>query len=99
MDHQKRYVCYHNVSFVSLLRNNQQLTFFYRLFDNAGMSGVTDEANSRGLYMAVNFTNMSVSLIQDFEPYDLAISESQGSVQLQPDGNFLVGCVLKYCSF
>lgn len=44
--------------------------------------------------MAVNFTNMSVSLIQDFEPYDLAISESQGSVQLQPDGNFLIGCVL-----
>ncbi|KAE9406703.1 hypothetical protein BT96DRAFT_987257 [Gymnopus androsaceus JB14] len=61
------------------------------LFDNAGEFGVTDEANSRGLFLALNFTNMSVSLIQEFEPHNTTLSQSQGSVQLQPNGNFLVG--------
>ncbi|KAJ3986085.1 ASST-domain-containing protein [Lentinula detonsa] len=61
------------------------------VFDNAGEYGESDESNSRGLHLALNFTSMSVELIQDFIPYNTTLSQSQGSVQLQPNGNFLVG--------
>ncbi|KAJ4488513.1 ASST-domain-containing protein [Lentinula aciculospora] len=61
------------------------------LFDNAGEFGESDESNSRGLHLAVNFTSMSVELIQEFIPYNTTLSQSQGSVQLQPNGNFLLG--------
>ncbi|KAJ4473862.1 ASST-domain-containing protein [Lentinula aciculospora] len=61
------------------------------LFDNAGEYGEYDESSSRGLYLALNFTDMTVELLQDLIPYNYTVSESQGSVQLQPNGNFLVG--------
>ncbi|KAJ3818835.1 ASST-domain-containing protein [Lentinula raphanica] len=61
------------------------------LFDNAGEYGESDESNSRGLHLAMNFTDMSVELIQDLIPFNTTLSQSQGSVQLQPNGNFLVG--------
>jgi len=61
------------------------------LFDNAGMFGVSDEPVSRGVYLGVNFTNMTVELIQDFPSVNDTISQSQGSVQLQPNGDILTG--------
>ncbi|GAW08167.1 hypothetical protein LENED_010213 [Lentinula edodes] len=61
------------------------------VFDNGGEYGEYDESSSRGLYLALNFTSMTVELLQDFIPYNYTVSESQGSVQLQPNGNFLVG--------
>ncbi|KAF9068688.1 ASST-domain-containing protein [Rhodocollybia butyracea] len=60
----------------------------YRVFDDFGVANVPA---SRGLYLGINFTNMSVDLIQDFIPFNTTVSQSQGSVQLQPNGNFLVG--------
>ncbi|KIK63569.1 hypothetical protein GYMLUDRAFT_162867 [Collybiopsis luxurians FD-317 M1] len=61
------------------------------VFDNASQSDESNESSSRGLHLAVNFTSMSVELVQDFIPYNTSLSQSQGSVQLQPDGKFLVG--------
>ncbi|KAE9392556.1 hypothetical protein BT96DRAFT_944583 [Gymnopus androsaceus JB14] len=51
----------------------------------------SDESSSRGLYRALNFTSMSIELIQDFIPHNYGVSQSQGSVQLHPNGNFLTG--------
>lgn len=48
---------------------------------------------SRGLHLGVDFTNMTVELLTELLPWNQSISQSQGSVQLQPNGNFLVGCV------
>ncbi|KAJ3991553.1 ASST-domain-containing protein [Lentinula boryana] len=61
------------------------------LFDNAGQYGQQQEQMSRGLYLGLNFTNMTVELLTEFLPWNQSISQSQGSVQLQPNGNFLVG--------
>ncbi|KAJ3770405.1 ASST-domain-containing protein [Lentinula raphanica] len=61
------------------------------LFDNAGEFGQQQEQMSRGLYLGLNFTNMTVELLTEFLPWNQSISQSQGSVQLQPNGNFLVG--------
>ncbi|KIK66617.1 hypothetical protein GYMLUDRAFT_69778 [Collybiopsis luxurians FD-317 M1] len=61
------------------------------LFDNAGMFGQQQEQMSRGLYLGLNFTNKSVELLAEFLPWNQSISQSQGSVQIQPNGNFLVG--------
>ncbi|KAE9404723.1 hypothetical protein BT96DRAFT_813147 [Gymnopus androsaceus JB14] len=63
------------------------------LFDNAGEFGQQQESMSRGLYLGVDFTNMNVELLMEFVPHNASISQSQGSVQIQPNGNFLVGCV------
>ncbi|KAF5391737.1 hypothetical protein D9757_001826 [Collybiopsis confluens] len=61
------------------------------VFDNAAESNESNESSSRGLHLALNFSNMSAELIQDFIPYNKTLSQSQGSVQLQPNGNFLIG--------
>ncbi|KAJ3822750.1 ASST-domain-containing protein [Lentinula raphanica] len=61
------------------------------LFDNAGQYGQQQEEMSRGLLLGVDFSNMSVNLLAEFLPWNQSISQSQGSVQLQPNGNFLVG--------
>ncbi|KIK53830.1 hypothetical protein GYMLUDRAFT_1024840 [Collybiopsis luxurians FD-317 M1] len=63
------------------------------VFDNAGEYGEYDETYSRGLYLGINFTGMSVELLQDFTSPNYTVSESQGSVQRQPNGNFLAGYV------
>lgn len=74
------------------------LTWMASVFDNAGEYGESDESSSRGLYLALNFTKMSVELIQEVIPHNYTISQSQGSMQLQPNGNFLTGCVQCWCS-
>ncbi|KAL0062350.1 hypothetical protein AAF712_010761 [Marasmius tenuissimus] len=61
------------------------------LFDNAGMYGVYDEDTARGLVLGLDFENMKASLVQQYVPFSPAVSESQGSMQLQPNGNALVG--------
>jgi len=61
------------------------------VFDNGGRLGETEEPMSRGLYLGLNFIDMSVELLQEFLPFNASITQSQGSVQIQPNGNFLVG--------
>ncbi|KAL0571284.1 hypothetical protein V5O48_010675 [Marasmius crinis-equi] len=61
------------------------------LFDNAGMSGVHNESTARGLILGLDFENMKATLIQAFIPWNPSVSESQGSVQVQPNGNVLIG--------
>ncbi|KAJ3980810.1 ASST-domain-containing protein [Lentinula detonsa] len=61
------------------------------LFDNAGQFGQQQEQMSRGLLLGVDLINMTVNLLTEFLPWNQSISQSQGSVQLQPNGNFLVG--------
>ncbi|KAF5358857.1 hypothetical protein D9757_012686 [Collybiopsis confluens] len=72
-----------------ITRNESYATM--TLFDNAGEYGHYDETYSRGLYIGINFTDMSVSLLQDVTSPNRTVSESQGSFQLQPNGNFLSG--------
>ncbi|KAF9075389.1 ASST-domain-containing protein [Rhodocollybia butyracea] len=47
------------------------------LFDNAGEYGQQQESMSRGLYLGLNFTNMSVELLQEFLPWNQSISQVQ----------------------
>jgi len=63
----------------------------YRVFDNGATDFASNEPTARGLLLNVNKENMTVSLAQEFLPYNRTVSGSQGSVQLQPNGNFLVG--------
>lgn len=93
MGYQERYLCDYDVSIWHSLSpsSGSAQVFNYRVFDNGGEYGEYDESSSRGLYLALNFTSMTVELLQDFIPYNYTVSESQGSVQLQPNGNFLVG--------
>ncbi|KAI3604433.1 hypothetical protein WG66_008194 [Moniliophthora roreri] len=65
--------------------------FKYSLFDNAGMYGVYNEESARGLVIDLDFSAMAANLVQDYIPYIHVVSESQGSVQLQPNGDVLIG--------
>ncbi|KAF9077620.1 ASST-domain-containing protein, partial [Rhodocollybia butyracea] len=57
----------------------------------ACMFFVSDEPVSRALYLGLNFTNMTVELIQEFLSVNDTISLSQGSAQAQPNGDILTG--------
>ncbi len=46
---------------------------------------------ARGLKLDVDYANMAVTLNTQYLPWNKTYSESQGSVQLQPNGNVLVG--------
>lgn len=61
------------------------------LFDDAATDWTSDEAQARGLLLNVDQENMTVSLAVQMLPPTGNYSESQGSVQLQPNGNYLVG--------
>ncbi|EEB92766.1 hypothetical protein MPER_08678 [Moniliophthora perniciosa FA553] len=62
------------------------------LFNNAGlMAGVYSEDSARGMVLELDFEAMSATLVQDYFPLALAVSETQGSVQVQPNGDVLIG--------
>ncbi|KAI5118407.1 hypothetical protein M0805_002859 [Coniferiporia weirii] len=61
------------------------------VFDNAASNWDFDEASARGLVLAVDQTNMSVSLTQDLYPVYREYSMSQGDVQLLDDGGYVLG--------
>ncbi|KAE9398212.1 hypothetical protein BT96DRAFT_957686 [Gymnopus androsaceus JB14] len=54
-------------------------------------NNMDNKSSSQGLHQALNFTSISVELMQDFIPHNYTILQSQGSVQLQPNGSFLTG--------
>ncbi|KZP11149.1 hypothetical protein FIBSPDRAFT_837791 [Athelia psychrophila] len=61
------------------------------VFDNAGTATVAEEPSARGLLLDVDYANRTVALAMEFLPYNRTITPSQGSVQIQPNGNVLVG--------
>ncbi|KAK7047117.1 hypothetical protein VNI00_006782 [Paramarasmius palmivorus] len=62
------------------------------LFNNAGlMAGVYNEDSARGMIIELDFGAMSATLIHDYLPWSLAVSETQGSTQVQPNGDVLIG--------
>jgi hypothetical protein len=63
----------------------------FSLFDNAATAFESDATTARGLILDIDTSNMTVSLAQAFLPWNMTVAESQGSVQVQPDGNVLIG--------
>jgi hypothetical protein len=61
------------------------------LFDNEGTAWELDSSNSRGLLLNFDAANNSVSLANEWIPYNITVSESQGNVAILPTGNTFIG--------
>lgn len=68
-------------------RNNSQIS----IFDNAGTSWDSSGPYARGLLIDLDMANMSASLVTGLIPQNETVSQSQGNMQLQPNGNWMVG--------
>ncbi|EEB96406.1 hypothetical protein MPER_04468, partial [Moniliophthora perniciosa FA553] len=77
----------HDARWLSLTETNGRLS----LFDNAGMFGVYNEESARGLIIDLDLQAMTATLVQDYLPWNRAVSESQRSMQVQPNGDVLIG--------
>ncbi|KIR56964.1 hypothetical protein I315_00123 [Cryptococcus gattii Ru294] len=61
------------------------------IFDNAATSWESDEKMARGLLLNVDTDAMSITLAQEYLPWNQTVSPSQGSMQEQANGNYLLG--------
>ncbi|ORX39567.1 ASST-domain-containing protein [Kockovaella imperatae] len=61
------------------------------IFDNAATAFESDAASSRGLLLNIDQSNMTASFALETYPYNYTTSDSQGSMILQPNGNWLMG--------
>ncbi|KAL1633911.1 hypothetical protein SLS58_010901 [Diplodia intermedia] len=62
------------------------------LFDNRAASGVYDAPESRGMRIAVDQVAMTATLTHEYtNPNAAIVSSSQGSMQVLPNGNVLLG--------
>ncbi|KAH8928108.1 hypothetical protein BT69DRAFT_1237362 [Atractiella rhizophila] len=61
------------------------------LFDNAIGGGDPDEPTARGIILDVDETAMTATLVQEYIPPYNNVSESQGSMQVLPNGNVFIG--------
>jgi hypothetical protein len=61
------------------------------LFDNGAENGRYPHNWSRGLKLALDFEKMTVKLLQEYIHPDKVITSSQGSLQILPNGNVLLG--------
>lgn len=61
------------------------------LFDNAATGWDAREEYARGLLLNVDFENKKVEVNTEMVPFNRTPSPSQGSTELQPNGNWLVG--------
>ncbi|KGB75134.2 hypothetical protein CNBG_0972 [Cryptococcus deuterogattii R265] len=61
------------------------------IFDNAATSWESDEKMARGLLLNVDTDAMSITLAQEYLPWNQTVSPSQGSMQEQTNGNYLLG--------
>ncbi|AAW45977.1 hypothetical protein CNBJ2300 [Cryptococcus deneoformans B-3501A] len=61
------------------------------IFDNAASSWESDESMARGLLLNVDTDAMSITLAQEYLPWNETVSPSQGSMQEQTNGNYLLG--------
>ncbi|KAL7412593.1 ASST-domain-containing protein [Mrakia frigida] len=61
------------------------------VFDNAGTSWESDADYARGLIIDVDVSSMTANLSMAYLPWNKTVSQSQGNVQVQDNGNVLVG--------
>ncbi|CAD0112463.1 unnamed protein product [Aureobasidium uvarum] len=61
------------------------------LFDNGAADWVKTENETRGLWLSLNYGDMSVTLKQDYISPEGILSISQGSVQVLSNGNVFMG--------
>lgn len=61
------------------------------LFDNAATGWDAREDTARGLLLDIDFDNKTVEVNTEFLPFNRTPSPSQGSTELQPNGNWLCG--------
>ncbi|WWC85180.1 uncharacterized protein L201_000037 [Kwoniella dendrophila CBS 6074] len=61
------------------------------LFDNAATSWESDETMARGLLLNIDQSNRSVTLETEYLPWNQTVASSQGSMELQSNGNWLLG--------
>ncbi|WVQ83302.1 hypothetical protein IAT38_005441 [Cryptococcus sp. DSM 104549] len=61
------------------------------LFNNAATSWESDEDEASGLLLNVDQSAMAVTLAQNFLPWNATVAKSQGSMELQENGNWLLG--------
>lgn len=61
------------------------------LFDNAATGWDAREETARGLLLNIDFDNKTVSVNTEMLPFNRTPSPSQGSTELQPNGNWLCG--------
>lgn len=61
------------------------------IFDNAGTAFATDEVSARGLAIDLDMSSMTATLVTQLIPQNTTASQSQGNVQLQDNGNYMVG--------
>ncbi|KAK1229943.1 hypothetical protein PQX77_006972 [Marasmius sp. AFHP31] len=77
----------HDARWISKDENKGRMS----LFDNAGIPGFHNADYARGLIIELDFESRKATLVQEYLPWNRAVSESQGSAQVQPNGNVLVG--------
>ena len=63
----------------------------FQIFDNTANNVEHDEASARGLHLSIDQDNKTASLIRDFYPAWRNYSNSQGSMDLLDNGNFILG--------
>ncbi|OXM76964.1 hypothetical protein C364_05475 [Cryptococcus neoformans Bt63] len=61
------------------------------IFDNAASSWESDERMARGLLLNVDIDAMSITLAHEYLPWNQTVSPSQGSMQEQTNGNYILG--------
>lgn len=61
------------------------------IFDNAASSWESDERMARGLLLNVDTDAMSITLADEYLPWNQTVSPSQGSMQEQTNGNYILG--------
>jgi hypothetical protein len=61
------------------------------LFDNGAADWVKTENETRGLWLSIDYADMSVTLKQDYISPEGILSISQGSVQVLSNGNVFMG--------
>ena len=67
----------------------------HRLFDNAASTWEDSAERARGMLISIDTASNTASLVQAFYPYTNETSPSQGSLELQPNGDYLAGYVLR----
>ena len=76
--------------------NNSQIS----IFDNGATSWDTSEATARGLLINLDYSNLTATLAAEAIPlYNLTVAKSQGNVQIQQNGNMMIGWGQMPCEY
>lgn len=90
----KSKVLQHDARFHST--NNSQIS----IFDNGATSWDESEATARGLLINLDYSNLTATLAIEAIPYyNLTTAKSQGNVQVQENGNLMIGWGQMPCEY